>query len=302
MSQAAHVDTNVHRLHPQWTTWWITMHLLGLTGLVYACVEGISGRAEILATVAFALLFMRAELYSITLLHRHVAHKSFDTTWWVRAVMFVLFFSTLEAWAKAWVGWHRQHHARTDTRHDRHSPRYWKSFFHAQGGWHMKTAFLRPAPNMFISDLTKEESRSEFDPLTTMDERYKWWAIGMSFVLPTLVCGFGWGDWWGGLLFAGFTRLVLVQHLTSTINSISHMWGDTVEEGSSATNTRSNFFAWLVVGEPWHGNHHKVSNSYRFGWDPGQCDPGANFIEWLARRGWAWNLRTRGEILYKRVS
>mgnify|MGYP000222780839 CR=1 FL=1 len=38
----------------------------------------------------------------------------------------------------------------------------------------------------------------------------------MGFVLPTLVCGYGWGDWHGGYFIAGVARLVFVQHSRTT--------------------------------------------------------------------------------------
>ncbi len=260
----------------------------------------LSARFAVVATVVFNVGYLRTGLYSITLLHRYFAHRAFQTTWWVRAVLLAGFFSTLEGWGDLWVRWHRQHHADVDTEFDRHSPAVW-GFAHSQELWHIKRAFITLPPARFTKDFRSVDLKHLFDPLQVMDNNYKWWAIGMGIILPILVCGLGWGDWWGGVLVC-FTRIMVVQHLTSTINSFAHMWGETVEEGATATNTRSRFFAWLVVGEPWHGNHHKVPNSYRFGWDEGQWDPGARLIEWLARRGWAWNLRTNSGLIHVRES
>ena len=39
-------------------------------------------------------------------------------------------------------------------------------------------------------------------------------ALFMTFVVPTVVAGLGWGDWWGGYFVADIARLVFVHHST----------------------------------------------------------------------------------------
>ncbi len=299
------------RYHPIHFPIAIGILVLALCGLLYAVWTSVflsssydrggvlnATPAESFAyTLVFSYLYLRMGLYGITFVHRHVAHQAFETYGWVRAIFFALFYSTMEAPVRLWCAWHREHHAASDVPKDRHSPHIY-GLWHAQETWHWKASFISPPPGKYFANLRNKY----FSPIDKMDANYMWWAWGMSIALPTVVCGVLWGSWLGGVLIAGFLRLSLVQQLTSTINSVMHWWGERVEGAGYATNTRSRLFAWLVVGEPSHGNHHLVPNAYRMGWRRGDCDPGARMIEMLARIGLAWNLRTHtGEIQNKRT-
>lgn len=60
-----------------------------------------------------------------------------------------------------------------------------------------------------VSDLSKNE---------VVRWQHRWYIqliIGCGFVLPTLVAGLGWGDWWGGFVYAGAARLTFVHHVSS---------------------------------------------------------------------------------------
>ena len=39
--------------------------------------------------------------------------------------------------------------------------------------------------------------------------------LGVGLIVPTIVAGLGWGDWRGGFYYAGFVRLLFVQHVSS---------------------------------------------------------------------------------------
>lgn len=51
-------------------------------------------------------------------------------------------------------------------------------------------------------------------------------AMTMAYVFPAVVCGLGWGDYWGGLIYAGMLRVCFVQQATFCINSLAHYLGD----------------------------------------------------------------------------
>lgn len=47
--------------------------------------------------------------------------------------------------------------------------------------------------------------------------QHRWYLellLSMAFIIPTLVAGFGWGDFKGGFFFAGAARLVFVHHVS----------------------------------------------------------------------------------------
>lgn len=50
--------------------------------------------------------------------------------------------------------------------------------------------------------------------------------FGMLF--PMLVAGLGWGDWKGGLVYAGILRFSFVQQATFCVNSLAHWLGEQV--------------------------------------------------------------------------
>lgn len=60
-----------------------------------------------------------------------------------------------------------------------------------------------------VSDLAKNSVvRWQFKNYITL-------MLAMAFVLPTLVCGLGWGDWMGGYIYAGVVRLCFVHHVST---------------------------------------------------------------------------------------
>src|SRR3989338_3911537 len=118
-----------HALHLGWATWFTAELILATAGLV---VEWLAFQRAIemillstpggwgsffsaLGTLVFMLCYARVQLYSITLVHRYFTHRSFETYWWVRAIIIALFHSTLEGLVILWRGWHLQHHAVPDT-------------------------------------------------------------------------------------------------------------------------------------------------------------------------------------------
>ena len=76
----------------------------------------------------------------------------------------------------------------------------------------------------------------------------------------------------GGLLVAGFFRLVLNHHLTFAINSVCHTFG--TQNYSDRHSARDNWVtAFLTFGEGYHNYHHEFPSDYRNGirfyhWDP----------------------------------
>lgn len=47
-------------------------------------------------------------------------------------------------------------------------------------------------------------------------------------LFPMLVAGLGWGDWKGGLVYAGILRFSFVQQATFCVNSLAHWLGEQV--------------------------------------------------------------------------
>jgi stearoyl-CoA desaturase (delta-9 desaturase) len=84
---------------------------------------------------------------------------------------------------------------------------------------------------------------------------YTFWVwVILSFAIPFIIGG------WTGLLWGGFVRIFLVQHVTFSVNSICHIFG----KREFATNDQSHnewIVGLLAFGEGWHNNHHAFPRS-----------------------------------------
>ena len=73
-----------------------------------------------------------------------------------------------------------------------------------------------------ISDLNE-------DPVVVWQHKnYLSVVIFMGLIFPMLVCGLGWGDWLGGLVYGGILRIFFVQQASFCVNSLAHWLGDQV--------------------------------------------------------------------------
>jgi stearoyl-CoA desaturase (delta-9 desaturase) len=89
---------------------------------------------------------------------------------------------------------------------------------------------------------------------------------------------------WGGAV-----RILLLHHVTWSINSICHYWGR--QRFSSRDESRNVWWlSWLSFGESWHNNHHAFPSSAFHGLRGLEIDPGGWVIWMLERCGLAWRV------------
>lgn len=87
-------------------------------------------------------------------------------------------------------------------------------------GWMVLKQNPRMIGRVDVSDLNE-------DPVVVWQHRhYITVAMSMAFLFPCFVAGIGWGDWKGGLIYAGILRLFVVQQATFCVNSLAHWLGD----------------------------------------------------------------------------
>ena len=73
-----------------------------------------------------------------------------------------------------------------------------------------------------ISDLNQ-------DPIVVWQHNhYGEFILVFGMLFPMVVAGLGWGDWKGGLVYAGILRFLFVQQATFCVNSLAHWLGDQV--------------------------------------------------------------------------
>lgn len=126
--------------------------------------------------------------------------------------------------------------------------------WHAHMGWLLLNQDYKKHGRTDISDLAN-------DPFVVWQHKYYApISIFFAWVMPTLVAGLGWGDWKGGLVYAGVLRVVTVQQSSFTINSLGHYLGD--QPFDDRRSPRDHWISSLFsLGEGYHNFHHEVRTS-----------------------------------------
>jgi stearoyl-CoA desaturase (delta-9 desaturase) len=111
-------------------------------------------------------------------------------------------------------------------------------------------------------------------------------------IIPTILGGLmeiilGGGFWWGaflGFVWGGLVRVLVVHHITWSVNSICHLWG--TRPFRSSDESRNNpIVGVLALGEGWHNNHHAFPTSARHGLEWWQFDSSWLMIKSLEKVG-----------------
>ena len=223
--------------------------------------------------------------------HRYFTHGSFKATRWLRVTLAVAGSLSLEGDVIQWVADHRRHHAHADRDGDPHSPwRYGataaglaKGLFHAHCGW----LFHRQWSNRerFAPDLLADPD------IARIDRSYPA-LVTFSLLAPPILGGLLSWSWQGALsafFWASLVRVALLHHVTWSINSICHVYGQRPFR-THADDRAANFWplALLSFGESWHNSHHADPTCARQGVLRGQPDPSARMIWLLEKAGWAY--------------
>ena len=231
--------------------------------------------------------------------HRLFTHRSFETYPAVRYALALLGQMGVEGDVVTWVADHRKHHQFSDREGDPHSPHAefgagpleaLKGLWHAHTGW-LFTSVGRADRARYAKDLVQDAG------LRTIAKLFLPLVV-VSLVVPALV---GWmliGGWYGfvsGLVWGGAVRILLLHHVTWSINSICHFWGrrrfDSPDESRNVW-----WLSWLSFGESWHNNHHAFPSSAFHGLRRFEVDPGGWVIRGLEACGLAWRVvRIPGE-------
>ena len=214
--------------------------------------------------------------------HRLWAHTSYKATLPLKIFLVAGGAAAVEGSARWWSREHRAHHRYTDTDKDPYSVR--KGLLYSHLGWMVFKQNPRRIGRTDISDLNE-------DPVVVWQHKnYLTCVIVMALVIPTLVCGFGWGDWLGGYVYAGILRIFFIQQATFCVNSLAHWLGD--QPFDDRNSPRDHVITALVtLGEGYHNFHHEFPSDYRNAIKWWQYDPTKWFI-WAAKQlGLAYDLK-----------
>jgi len=233
----------------------------------FVVVVGVSWTALLVALMAYLV-----RMFAITgFYHRYFSHRSFEVSRAMRLAMGILGCTAGQRGPLWWAGHHREHHAKSDTAADPHSPSQ-RGFLYSHTIW-----FLTRGNFALRTGRVRDWLRY---PELVWLEKLDWLPfIGFAFACYAL------GSWleefapdldtngWQLLVWGFFISTVVLYHATYTINSIAHGLGRRRYE--TPDDSRNN--AWLAVitlGEGWHNNHHHYPSSARQGfywWELDVC-------------------------------
>jgi stearoyl-CoA desaturase (delta-9 desaturase) len=229
--------------------------------------------------------------------HRLLTHRSFKTSPALRGLLAVLGTMSVEGPVISWVADHRKHHAYSDRFGDPHSPHVDHG-----GGWRGALRGLAHAHVGWLFDHTQRGSRERFapdllaDPVVSFVDRtfVPWSLLGLAipFALGVLIGG-TLDAGLEGMLWGGAVRILVLHHVTYSINSLCHFFG----QRRFATEDHSRNLRWLApfsLGEAWHNNHHAFPTSAIHGIGRHELDISGLVISGLERVGLVWDVQRVG--------
>ena len=179
--------------------------------------------------------------------HRMLTHRSFQAGRVVRGFWTIMGSMAVEGPAISWVADHRKHHAFTDREGDPHSPHVdhghgikgtLRGLFHAHVGW-LFIHTQRANKERYAPDLLN-------DPVISwVSKRFFLWVL-LGLLIPFLM---GWAlggtvhAALTGLLWGGAVRMLVLHHVTYSINSLCHVFGSR----RYATDDHSRNLGWLAI-------------------------------------------------------
>ena len=241
----------------------------------------------------FLIMYLVTGLGVTVGFHRHLTHRAFKAKPWVHGGLAIMGSMAIEGPVTAWVADHRKHHAFSDKEGDPHSPHVGHEggvrgaltgLFHAHVGW-LFIHTHRGAKARYAPDLQK-------DPVIRwVDKTFLLWVfvgLALAFALGYAIGGTLTAAL-TGLLWGGGVRMLVVHHVTYSINSLCHFFG----EKRYPTDDHSRNLLWLAVptlGESWHNNHHAFPTSAAHGLRKRDIDPSAAVIRVMERLGLVWDV------------
>ncbi|KAG8348182.1 putative Fatty acid desaturase [Trypanosoma vivax] len=287
---------------PQWSKGnyeinWIAVAVLFLppTMSLVAFMMGVPLQTRTLM-VGF-LFYIFNGLIGITLgYHRLFSHRSFRAHPVLQWICVFAGAGAFEGSAKWWCRNHRVHHRYVDTFKDPYDAT--RGFFFSHIGW------MLMKPNR---DIPCKVGVADFKYNNIIQFQHRHFfkiAILSGIILPTLVCGLGWGDWLGGYFYAALLKIVFVHHCTFFINSLAHtsLLGAKRNYSDRHTSHDSVVCALLTFGEGYHNFHHEFCQDYRNGVKWYHYDPTKWTIRFCEAIGLATSLvRTPEDVITRSV-
>ncbi|HZI86216.1 MAG TPA: fatty acid desaturase [Pyrinomonadaceae bacterium] len=266
--------------------------VLPLVGFIVAMIQLWKYGISVVDVALLAVMYVVTIIGETVGYHRHFAHRAFDTSKTMRAILAILGSMTAQGPIVFWVAVHRRHHAYSDREGDPHSPNLHgkglsglvRGLWHGHIGWMFtdeQTSWAR-----FAREILQDRT------IFKIHQQYFFW-LAMGLVIPALLGGLITKTMFGafsGFLWGGLVRIFLVNQAMWCVGSICHRFG----RNPFRTHDHSGNVYWVALlsfGEGLQNNHHAFPNSARHGlkwWEP-------DFSGWVIRSmetlGLIWNVK-----------
>ncbi|MCW3010160.1 MAG: acyl-CoA desaturase [Solirubrobacterales bacterium] len=275
-----------------------TVTVVPFLALILVGIQAWNRTLHVSDLIVFLIMYVGTGLGITIGFHRMLTHRSFETSKPVKAAFAILGSAAIEGPVVSWVADHRKHHAFTDREGDPHSPHVdhghglkgiLKGLFHAHVGW-LFVHTQRASKERYAKDLID-------DPVISWVNRWFFGWVLLGLLVPFLL---GWAIGGSlqlgltGLLWGGAVRMLVLHHVTYSINSLCHVFGSRRFE----TDDHSRNLTWLfplAFGENFHNNHHAFPTSARHGLGPRQFDSSAAVIGLMEKVGLVWDVKRPSE-------
>nr|AGT39213.1 fatty acid desaturase [Ditylenchus destructor] len=227
--------------------------------------------------------------------HRLWSHKSYKAKLPLKIILVAMNCVSFQNDIIEWSRDHRCHHKWTDTDADPHNVN--RGFFFSHMGWlltkkHPKIKEM--GAKLDMSDLTS-------DPVLAFQRKFYLPLVVLGcFLFPTAVPVWGWGEnAWIAFYTAALFRYAFTLHATWFINSAAHTFGYRPYD----VNISPAESVWTTVtafGEGGHNYHHTFPQDYRTSEMSAMFNFTKLFIDFFAKIGWAYDLRTMDDASIER--
>ncbi|PVV04792.1 hypothetical protein BB560_000701 [Smittium megazygosporum] len=261
---------------------WFHVVLLSTTPLI-ALYGALTTEVQ-MKTLYFTIFYYIMSALGITAgYHRLWSHVTYKATKPLEIYLALASSAAVQGSIFWWSRDHRVHHRYTDTPRDPYNAL--EGFFHSHLGWMLIKKDRRQLGYADTSDLKSNKI------VRWQHNYYPLLVLIFAIIVPTLVCGLGWGDWRGGFFYASVTKVVVLHHATFCVNSLAHTIGVSTYDDSQ-TAKDSVITAVVTLGEGYHNFHHEFPGDYRNAIRFYQYDPTKWFIRLMSYFGLAYDLKT----------
>ncbi|CAK1543945.1 unnamed protein product [Leptosia nina] len=228
--------------------------------------------------------------------HRLFAHRCYKAKTPLKVFLLLMQTASGQNSLHEWVRDHRLHHRYSDTDADPHNSS--RGFFFSHVGW----ILTRKHP--YVKEFGKRTDMSdlEADWMVMFQKKYYVYLYIITAILIPVMVPYYFGETLkNSILVCYFGRYVYQLNCTWLVNSAAHLYG-TRPYDRSIQPVESWFVSFATMGEGWHNYHHAFPWDYKAAELVDFINPSARFIDFCAKLGLAYDLKTASpEMVANRI-